>query len=132
MQQLLAHPASALVTLVIVALAARIVTRFVRGVPLVQKEGASAAFFGGVLLVNALAHFTHGISGEQFAAPFGYLFSPGILTNISNVVWGFINLVLGYTLTASGMAFGADRWRTRVFFAGVLAMGLFLTFVFTK
>jgi hypothetical protein len=128
------HPASMLVAIVVVLLAIKLAVGFFgrktgKGEPI--DGGAGDAFFSGVLLVNALAHFTHGISGEDFAAPFGYLFGPGLISNLSNVLWGFINIALGYAMTVTGRAFGSDRSRTIAFFAGVLVMGVFLSYVFS-
>jgi hypothetical protein len=94
--------------------------------------GAWAAFISGVLFTNALAHFTHGISGEDFAAPFGYLLGPGLPSNLSNVVWGFFNIVMGYVQFGRGKVFQQDTRRTFAFFAGVLAMGIFLSVVFSR
>ena len=54
------------------------------------------SFFVGVLLANSIPHFIHGVSGENFPAPFGYLLGPGIPTVISNVIWGIINFTIAY------------------------------------
>ena len=87
-------------------------------------------FFSGVLLTNFLAHFSHGISGEQFPAPLGFALGSGLAEHLSNVVWGFLNLVLGYVLFRRG-GVAASGTRVTAFFAGVLAMGIFLAIVFS-
>lgn len=128
------HIASMLVALAVGLLAVRYLIKFVRG----KKDedefvdgGFRAAFFSGVLFVNALAHFTHGISGEDFPAPFSYLLATPLLRHLSNVLWGFLNIWLGYGLLVSGRVFCEERSRTITFFAGILAMGLFLAIVFS-
>jgi hypothetical protein len=126
------HPASTLVAIMVGLLAIKVIRTFIRGKKNGPVDGGiRAAFFSGVLFVNALAHFTHGISGEGFPAPFGYLLGPGLFSNLSNVIWGFINIALGYLLLVQGKVFGEDKHRTSVFFAGVLAMGIFLSVVFS-
>ncbi len=129
------HPASTLVALVVVLLAVRLGIGFFggKGVASRRPDGRLGdAFFSGVLFVNALAHFMHGISGEDFAAPFGYLLGPGFLSNLSNVLWGFVNLALGYALLVASRAFGSNGRGTVAFFAGVLVMGVFLSYVFSR
>jgi hypothetical protein len=132
-----AHPASVLVTVVIAALLIRLLAGRLRGdgsggrFPPSSLRSYPGCLLSGALLVNALAHFTHGISGETFPAPFDYLLGSALAANLSNVVWGFINLVLGAVLfSAADVRGGAGR--TGVFFFGVLATGLFLSVVFSR
>lgn len=133
------HPASALVAVALVVLVIRLSLRFFqRNSPHRQRatyanvwSHALMCFFSGVLFTNALAHFSHGISGEQFPAPFGYALGDGFPAHLSNVLWGFLNLVLGYTLFVRGKVLDQERWRIVAFFAGVLAMGIFLSYVFS-
>jgi hypothetical protein len=126
------HPASTLVAIAVGLLAIKLALDFFRGKGKAPIDGGvRAAFFSGALFVNALAHFTHGISGEDFPAPFGYLLGPGFFANLSNVVWGFINIALGYVLLVRGKVFGQNKQRTFVFFVGILAMGIFLSTVFS-
>ena len=134
------HPASLLVAVVIVVLLVRL------GITAFQRKGREAVsitplespwryvmcFAAGVLLTNFLAHFTHGISAEPFPAPFGFLLGGGSVgAQLSNVLWGFLNLVLGYGLLVRA---GVAKLGTRgaaVCFAGVLVMGIFLSLVFS-
>jgi len=132
MDHLLSHPASTLLVLVILALAIRLTVRFVRGPTPERNGGLGGAFLAGILIVNALAHFTHGISGEHFPGPFGYQLASGFLSNLSNVIWGFINIALGYVQLRRSKPFEDDVRRTAAFFIGVLAMGVFLASVFSK
>jgi hypothetical protein len=89
-------------------------------------------FFSRALFTNALAHFSHGISGEQFPAPFGYALGNGFPAHLSNVLWGFLNLVLGYSLFVKSKVFNQSLSGKIVFFAGVLAMGIFLSHFFSR
>ena len=141
MSSLVQHPASTLVAVVAAALLIRLVLRFLRqekardGVPgSAPKAWAHYAmcFFSGVLFTNALAHFSHGISGEQFAAPFGYALGNGFPEHLSNVLWGFLNLIIGYSLFVQGKVSERGWLEKTAFFAGILAMGVFLSFVFSQ
>lgn len=133
------HPASALVVVALIVLLVRLAPRFFqfRSRENDQATGFSwtayaMCFFSGVLLTNALAHFSHGISGEQFPAPFGYALGTGFAEHLSNVLWGFLNLVLGYGLFVRGKLFNQSLSGKVAFFAGVLAMGIFLSYVFSR
>jgi len=90
-----------------------------------------ACFVSGVLFTNAIPHFVHGVSGEDFPAPFGQFLGRGLPEHLSNVIWGFINLVLGYNLFVIGRVSSSDKWGKFFFFAGILAMGIFLSVVFS-
>jgi hypothetical protein len=139
LSSLVAHPASALVSVVVIALLIRLLAGIRRrgeaanGTKVARNSLSSyvRCFVSGVLLVNALAHFTHGISGEDFPGPFGYVLRSGLPGHLANVVWGFINLVLGVWQFFEGDVRGSIQ-RTGIFFFGVLLMGLFLSFVFSR
>ena len=90
-----------------------------------------ACFFSGILLTNAVPHFVHGISGEYFPAPFGQYLGKGLPDYLSNVIWGFINIVLGYNLFVLGQVPSPSKSGKIFFFAGILAMGVFLSIVFS-
>jgi hypothetical protein len=55
-------------------------------------------FFGGVFLANAVPHFVNGISGHPFQSPFAKPPGEGLSSSTVNVLWGFLNLVIGYIL----------------------------------
>ncbi len=90
-----------------------------------------ACFLSGILLTNAIPHFFHGVSGEVFPAPFGKALGGGLPQNLSNVVWGFINLVVGYHQFVTGKVASSSLLGKVVFFAGILLMGIFLAAVFS-
>jgi hypothetical protein len=134
------HPASALVAVALVVLLIRLSPRLFQHKSRDDGQAADAnlwseysmCFFSGVLLTNALAHFSHGISGEQFPAPFGYALGNGFPEHLSNVLWGFLNLVLGYSLFAKSKVSSQSLTGKIVFFAGILAMGIFLSYFFSR
>jgi len=133
------HPVSALVAIGVLSLLVRLGPRlFQRKSPGDSQVIASSSwtayfmtFFSGVLFTNALAHFSHGISAEQFPAPFGYALVSGFPEYLSNVLWGFLNLVLGYSLLVKSKVFDRDLLGKIAFFTGILAMGIFLSYVFS-
>ncbi len=90
-----------------------------------------ACLGSGVLFTNAVPHFVHGVSGETFPAPLGLYLGTGFPEHVSNVLWGFVNIVLGYNLFRIGKVAGQSTLGRIFFFAGVLLMGIFLSFVFS-
>ena len=82
-------------------------------------------FFGGVFLANAVPHFVSGVMGRPFQSPFAKPRGQGLSSSTVNVLWGFLNLVVGYVLvcrigdfdfknTSNALALGL----------GILALGL--------
>jgi hypothetical protein len=57
-----------------------------------------AYFFGGALLVNAVPHFVNGVSGRRFPTPFASPPGKGQSSPTVNVLWGTLNLAVGYLL----------------------------------
>ena len=57
-----------------------------------------ALFFGGAFLVNAVPHFTTGVSGRRFPSPFASPPGRGLSSSTVNVLWGTLNLAVGYLL----------------------------------
>jgi len=55
-------------------------------------------FFGGVFLTNAVPHLVSGVMGEPFQSPFAKPPGQGLSSSTVNVLWGLVNLVLGYVL----------------------------------
>lgn len=56
-------------------------------------------FFGGMFLANAVPHFVVGVVGRSFQSPFAKPPGEGLSSSTVNVLWGFLNLVVGYILT---------------------------------
>jgi hypothetical protein len=55
-------------------------------------------FFGGAFLTNAVPHFVSGLMGRPFQSPFAKPPGEGLSSSTVNVLWGFLNLVVGYVL----------------------------------
>ena len=55
-------------------------------------------FFGGTFLTNALPHFFSGVLGRSFQTPFATPPGRGLSSATVNVLWGFLNLTVGYVL----------------------------------
>jgi hypothetical protein len=57
-----------------------------------------AYFFGGAFIVNAVPHFVNGVSGRRFPSPFASPPGKGESSPTVNVLWGALNLAIGYLL----------------------------------
>jgi hypothetical protein len=55
-------------------------------------------FFGGVFWVNAVPHFVAGCMGRPFQSPFATPRGEGLSSSTVNVLWGWLNLLIGYLL----------------------------------
>lgn len=137
---ILEHPASLLASLAVVTMSVRLLFPLLRrnssqmkvaGESVVGWNVYLICFFSGVLLTNAVPHFIHGISGEHFPAPFGYLMGNGFLEHLSNVLWGFFNITVGCYLFARGKVLEGAMIKKVIFFSGVLLMSIILTFIFS-
>ncbi|MFY9642561.1 MAG: hypothetical protein WCD20_15845 [Rhodomicrobium sp.] len=88
-------------------------------------------FFGGAFLTNAVPHFVSGVTGHPFQSPFAKPPGKGLSSSTVNVLWGFVNLVVGYVLIFRVESFDfrstADAAASGL---GVLLMGLMLARTF--
>ncbi|MFD1985636.1 hypothetical protein ACFSOZ_24620 [Mesorhizobium newzealandense] len=73
---------------------------------------------GGAFLTNAVPHFVSGVMGKPFQSPFAKPHGQGQSSSTVNVLWGFLNLVVGYLLVIRVGSF--DLHST----ADVVALGL--------
>jgi hypothetical protein len=55
-------------------------------------------FVSGLFLTNGVPHFVQGVSGHWFQSPFGYPPGVGESSPLSNTLWGYGNLALGFVL----------------------------------
>ena len=84
-----------------------------------------AYFFGGAFLVNAVPHFVNGVSGRSFPSPFASPPGKGRSSPTVNVLWGTLNLVVGYLLVCDVGEFHVRRIPDAlVLGAGGLLMGI--------
>jgi hypothetical protein len=63
-------------------------------------------FFGGAFLTNAVPHFASGVMGRPFQSPFAKPPGQGLSSSTVNVLWGSLNLVVGYVLVCRVGDFG--------------------------
>jgi hypothetical protein len=83
-------------------------------------------FFGGAVLTNALPHSTSGARCELFQTPFANSPGGGLSSSAVNVLWGSLNLVIGYALVCHVGDFDLRSTEDAIALApGMLAMGLF-------
>ena len=75
-------------------------------------------FFAGAFLTNAVPHFVSGLMGRPFQSPFAKPPGKGLSSSTVNVVWGFLNLVVGYLLVCRVGDFDLRSWEQ------VAALGL--------
>jgi hypothetical protein len=91
-----------------------------------------ACFFAGAFLANVIPHFVHGISGDSFPSPFANPPGKGLSSPTVNVVWGLINLVIGYVLFRAGKVKQENKWNMLAFFIGVVIMSIMLSIQFAE
>ena len=89
-------------------------------------------FFAGMFLANVVPHFVHGISGDPFPTPFAHPPGKGLSSPTTNVVWGLVNLIVGYVLVRTGKVSSGGNLALAVFFAGVAALSTWLSMLFSK
>ena len=89
-------------------------------------------FFAGAFLANCVPHFVHGISGDRFPTPFASPPGRGLSSPTVNVLWGLFNLLIGCVLFHIETISPGNRLAFAVFFAGLLAIGIWLSVLFSK
>jgi hypothetical protein len=91
-----------------------------------------AAFFAGAFFANVVAHFVHGISGNRFPTPFAHPPGRGLSSPTVNVIWAWVNLVVGYVLFRVGNVSSAETPALIVFLAGIIFISTALSFSFRQ
>ena len=82
-------------------------------------------FFGGAFLANAVPHFVSGMMGRPFQSPFAKPPGQGLSSSTVNVLWGSLNLVVGYVLVCRVGDFGLRTTSdVTALGLGILLMGL--------
>lgn len=83
--------------------------------------------FGGAFLTNAVPHFVSGVMGRPFQSPFATPRGEGHSSSTVNVLWGFLNLVIGYLLVLRVGDFDLRSTADVVVLGlGALLIGLFM------
>ena len=65
-------------------------------------------FVSGLFLANGVPHFVQGISGNWFQSPFASPPGVGKSSPVVNVLWGFLNLAVGFALLYAFSPKGSD------------------------
>jgi hypothetical protein len=84
-------------------------------------------FVAGLFLANGAPHFFEGISGRGLPTPFASPPGVGDSSPVVNVVWGFLNIAVGFALLWSFAPKGSDvvaEWA--IVGLGVLLMAVLL------
>ncbi len=89
-----------------------------------------AAFFAGMFLANAIPHLVNGISGDPFPTPFADPPGKGLSAPWVNVLWAFINILIGYFLFRHGKISGNNKISLLIFFLGALVISVMLSIAF--
>ena len=89
-----------------------------------------SCFFAGAFLANMVPHFVHGISGDSFPSPFATPPGKGLSSPTVNVIWGLVNLVIGYVLFRIGKISQEHKWNILFFFIGIVCMSIMLSVAF--
>ncbi len=82
-------------------------------------------FFGGAFLANAIPHLVSGLMGRAFQSPFAKPPGKGLSSSTVNVLWGFLNVAVGYVLVVRVGDFDLRSTRdVLICGAGALLIGL--------
>ncbi len=70
-----------------------------------------AYFLAGAFLANSVPHFVQGITGKRFQSPFASPPGVGESSALVNVIWGMVNIFVGWALIfgVGDFAFGLTR-----------------------
>ena len=83
-------------------------------------------FFGGAFLANAIPHVVSGMTGRPFQSPFAKPPGEGLSSSTVNVLWGFLNVAIGYLLVCRVGEFALQNASdVAALGAGALVMALF-------
>jgi len=92
-----------------------------------------AWFLAGGLAINTLPHLIAGLQGRAFQSPFAKPPGVGLSSPLSNVLWGFANLIVAWALFTQVGAFDAsDPVHAASAAAGGLLSGVFLALHFGR
>ncbi len=92
-----------------------------------------AYFFGGMFMTNAIPHLVNGVSGRPMQTPFAHPPGQGLSSALVNVLWGMVNLVIGYLLVYRVGSFDLRKNRHALSFGlGVVIMAIMLAKTFAK
>lgn len=89
------------------------------------------ALFAGMFFANGVPHLVKGITGETHMTPFKRVSSPSL-----NVVWGFVNFVLGFLILGMNSVTGVVNIPTGTnlwaFVAGAFVLAMTAAWLFSR
>lgn len=92
-----------------------------------------AYFFGGAFIANSVPHFINGVSGSPFQSPFASPPGEGLSSSTVNVLWGLLNLAIGYLLIGRVGKFEPRRTVHIIIFGlGFIIMSVMLSRAFGR
>jgi hypothetical protein len=91
-----------------------------------------ANFFAGMFLTNVVPHFVNDISGNPFPSPFSDPPGRGLSILLINVLWGSLNIVIGYLLFKFAKVSGKRISSLIILLAGIVCQGVILSLAFAN
>jgi hypothetical protein len=91
-----------------------------------------ACLFAGAFLTNSVPHFVHGVSGDKFPTPFANPRGIGLSSPLLNVFWALFNMAAGILLVWAGKLLALDIWGIIIFFIGISAMSIRLSYSLSR
>ncbi|MEX0286578.1 MAG: hypothetical protein AB3N23_18375 [Paracoccaceae bacterium] len=89
-----------------------------------------AAVGAGFCLGNAVPHFVAGSMGQMFPSPFATPAGVGLSTPLVNVLWGLVNIALGYALWRVGKVGPSNRLSMLAAFVGLTIVAIMVSVLF--
>jgi len=89
-----------------------------------------AGFFAGVFLTNVVPHFVNGITGNAFPTPFANPLGQGLSSPLTNLLWAFFNLLVGYLLFRVSRINSKSKLGLFVFFVGMVFISIVCSLTF--
>lgn len=84
-----------------------------------------AAFFAGAFLINSIPHLVQGLSGNYFPTPFADPPGRGLSSPLTNVLWAFANILIGFLLFKLSKVSSDLNMLLLIFLAGMVAISIF-------
>ena len=91
-----------------------------------------ADFGAGVFICNCLPHLASGLRGERLPTPFAKPPGTGLSSALTNALWGFLNLVIGWALLAYAPVSIDFSAASLLFLAGFAAIAVQLSLHFAS
>lgn len=89
-------------------------------------------FFAGAFFANFVPHFVKGVCGDKFPTPFAKPPGKGLSSPMVNVLWGLLNLMIGYILYRAGKVSLQDTLSMVIFLIGFALLSIMSAANFAK